>query len=118
MIVVIDDEPSVRASVTYLLESLGYVVRAYGSAVEYLSDPEPADLLLIDHAMPGMTGVEMLRRHPELTASTPTLLMSGYSEEIRQSALDAGVRQILEKPFEPATLIRAITALLAQGPSA
>lgn len=116
MIVIIEDEPSVRESVSYLLESVGYVVRAYASALDYLSDPQPADLLLIDHAMPGMTGVELLRQNPDLPASTPTLLMSAYAEEIQQGALDMGVLKILEKPFDPDNLLFEIKAVLFKLP--
>lgn len=115
MIVVIDDEPAVRESVSFLLGVLGFPVRTYPSALAFLADPVEPDVLLIDHAMPGMTGVELLQRHPDLARRVPTLLMSAYSEEIRDAATEAGVRQILEKPFSPDRLAAAIEAIL--GPN-
>ncbi len=112
MIVVIDDEPAVRESVSFLLDALGFTVRTYPSALAFLADPIEHEVLLIDHAMPGMTGVELLQKHPDLPRRVPTLLMSAYSEEIRDAATKAGVRQILEKPFSPDRLARALQVLI------
>ncbi len=85
------------------LERLGYRVVACGDAAEALvrfrADPAAIALVLTDLNMPGLSGVELARLVLEVRPEMPVLLTSGFiSEEVRQSALANGVREILRKP--------------------
>jgi signal transduction histidine kinase/ActR/RegA family two-component response regulator len=114
-VLVIDDDPGVRSYVCDALASLGYdcIEAADGPSGLALLDQEPVDLLLIDYAMPGMSGadvaVEAQARRPDL----PILFASGYAET---DALDAALGrpvQMLRKPFDTATLAAGLEEALA-----
>jgi two-component system, cell cycle sensor histidine kinase and response regulator CckA len=110
-ILVVEDEPSVRALAALLLEGAGYeVVQAAGAeeALE-LATSHPVDLMLIDVVMPGMSGSDLAaalwKRQPELRV----LYMSGYTDDIvmRHGVLERRLA-FLEKPFTRAGLLRAV----------
>lgn len=113
-VLVVDDDPLVRATTGVVLESLGHKTIEVSSAAEALSVLEGAndvDLLLTDHAMPGMTGAELTNeaniRWPEL----PVVLASGYAE-IQEDLSDGAIR--LPKPYGRDDLIRAINEVLGK----
>jgi CheY-like chemotaxis protein len=108
-VMVVEDDPDVRAYLVETLEGLDYSVReapnADAALAEFADDPEPFDLLLTDIVMPGMNGRlladEMLKRQPKLKV----LFMTGYSRNaiVHQGRLDAGV-SLLQKPITQAAL--------------
>ena len=117
-VLVVEDEPLVRASVVLALQSLDYTVveaadgTAGWAAVEAAA--QPFDLLLTDVVMPGPLNGRALAekvatRHP----STRIVFMSGYSRDIltRDGRLDGGVA-LLGKPFRKADLARTVRAAL------
>ena len=99
---VVDDHAQARESVVFTLKQAGYAVQSCASAVEALKrlEREPADVVVTDLKMPGMTGVELLgelkkRRHP-----AQVILVTAYATvETAVEAMRQGAFDFLEKPF-------------------
>jgi PAS domain S-box-containing protein len=115
-ILVVDDESTVRSVAQRTLEQYGYqVVLAENGhqAVDMLSDHPEIRAIILDLAMPVMTGdqaVPYLRRiHP----TVPIILTSGYAEaDAREQFAGAGITTFLQKPYKAATLLESIAASL------
>jgi DNA-binding NtrC family response regulator len=99
---VVDDHAQARESVVFTLKQAGYAVQSCASAVEALKrlERDPADVIVTDLKMPGMTGVELLgelkkRRHP-----AQVILVTAYATvETAVEAMRQGAFDFLEKPF-------------------
>jgi two-component system, LuxR family, response regulator FixJ len=109
MVEIIDDDDAVRDSTKALLESYGYEVCAHASAEHFLADKGlKPDCLLVDHHMPGMTGLDLLELLRARGDSTPALMMTGRSDpslEPRASRVGAA---LLHKPVPEDELVRWI----------
>ena len=111
LVLVVDDEPSVRKSLTRLLASSGYTVEAFASAREFLArEPHPGPCcLVLDVRMPGLSGIQL----QELLAATgrrmSIVFVSGHAD-VRTSvkAMKAGAVDLLTKPVDAHDLIAAI----------
>jgi two-component system, cell cycle sensor histidine kinase and response regulator CckA len=116
-ILVVDDEPAIRALAAHSLEPHGFrVLLAADSAValELVGRQGMPDLVLADFKRAGMDGAELARRLRAEWPDLPVLLMSGYSEEYlrRENMLDfEGI--VIQKPFESEHLVAVITNALA-----
>jgi signal transduction histidine kinase/CheY-like chemotaxis protein len=112
-ILVIDDDDGVRTFVVESLESLGYSVRAApdGPAGLALIKAEIPDLLLVDFAMPGMTGVDVIKAVQKIKPALPTILATGYAETDTIDQV-AGPIRVLRKPFQIDQLADVIQDLL------
>jgi PAS domain S-box-containing protein len=115
-VLLVEDEPRVRAVVSRALAGEGYDVLVARSAEEALAltaDPEPKiDLLVTDVVMPGMSGRALAR---SLRAARPwlrVLLISGYPAGEVDAEVGADVDAFLQKPFEPSALMRRVRELL------
>jgi FixJ family two-component response regulator len=116
LITVVDDDASVRESMSSLLRSVGHAVNAFGSAEELVASAElgKTDCVITDVRMPGMSGLELQRRlalsHPRL----PVILMTAHAsgEEVRLRALQDGAVEYLVKPLDEERLLRALDAAL------
>jgi CheY-like chemotaxis protein/anti-sigma regulatory factor (Ser/Thr protein kinase) len=115
---VVDDEPMVASVLTTILARNGYrVVSAHSAkaALDCLQDDDGDrfDVVLSDHGMPGMTGLELLaevkRRRPEL----PVVLLTGWGESILQVQItDVQPDAVLGKPINQADLVDAMAQVL------
>jgi twitching motility two-component system response regulator PilH len=117
LVLIVDDDPGLRALLRTNLEADGYVVREAGSAEEGLAalDEEPPDLILLDVMMPHVDGWEMLRRVRERhgVETIPVVMFSGKVEEDdAQTAEDAGAQAFIGKPFDPQQLLASTKQLL------
>jgi CheY-like chemotaxis protein len=115
-VLVIDDDPDVREFMAESLADFGYAVReaADGAAgLEAFAEKRP-DLVIVDFAMPGLSGSEVAARILRDVPGQPILFVSGYSETdaIRSAAPDA---QLLAKPFRPDALDAAVRDCLDKG---
>jgi len=112
-IAIIDDDQSVRESLTDLLEVLGFSPASYESAFDFLagSSLSRTDCLLLDISMPGMNGVELNAELVRRTFAIPVVFMTGHAQEaIIAEARLAGI--CLFKPFGGKELKAAIDSAL------
>jgi FixJ family two-component response regulator len=102
---VVDDDESVRESLPDLLREFGYHVEAFCSAKEYLASPylDITDLLLLDIAMPEMTGPELARELTRLGKIIPTIFITANRDVPLVNSL-LGTVPVLMKPFGDAEL--------------
>lgn len=110
-LLVVDDDPAVRAVTVAYASALGHGVREAASgpeALEILQSGSVFDLLVVDYAMPAMTGVEFVERTRALRMEMPVLYVTGHAEAEALDAMD----HYLPKPFRQEDLGRAIASLL------
>jgi len=115
-IVVIDDDDAVRESIVALLEVNRRDVVSFASAHDFLSSFRSlAYCLILDVAMPGMTGPELVRHLAARAALPPTILLTANTDDPAcRTALLCGVHDVLEKPVAETTLLEAIDAAAAR----
>jgi PAS domain S-box-containing protein len=83
VILFVDDDPLIAMSTTEMLEDLGHRVIGANSgrhALDILRSEQPLDLMMTDHVMPGMTGIELAAASREVRPSLPILLATGYAD--------------------------------------
>ncbi len=114
----IDDDEAVRDSLKLLLESHMLTVRDFASAPEFLSaaGARPRGCLVLDLHLPVISGLDFLARYGDRLNGMPVILITGKSDPVtRARALDAGVHDFLEKPFQDDELVTAVIKALASG---
>jgi len=102
-ILIVDDEQGIRAALGQLLEFEGYEVRAVGNAVDALSEyqKQRPDLVFLDVKMPGIDGVEALKKIKDLDPSAIVVMISGHATiQTAVEATQLGAYDILEKPLD------------------
>lgn len=110
-IYLVDDDPSVRSSLTRMLEFMGFTVEAYDGPQAFLSRSMPVApaVLVLDMRMPGFTGLQLQAELVRLGRHTPIVFVSGESQP--QEIIDAltrGACHFLLKPFNMDDLLREI----------
>jgi len=118
-VLVIDDDPEVRAFLIASLEGLGHVVSSAESGEEGLARLAGwrPDIALIDYAMPGMHGADVARAAREILPDLPIVFVTGYAEsEQLEAALGVDV-PVLRKPFTLSGLAAAVAENVARDPS-
>jgi PAS domain S-box-containing protein len=117
-VIVVEDQPAVRAVVCSMLDALGCSVEDFASpegALIRVEDPAEVDLMLTDLVMPGMDGRELMRRARQHRPGLPVLFMSGYAEPPDDSTLARDPQaDFIAKPFNPKDLAAKVSKLLAQ----
>ena len=116
-ILVIDDDPEIRFLLSTSLQLEGYRVEALDSgekALQQLVEKPRPSLMILDLVMPGLSGIETLRRLRELHRDMPVLVLSCQnSPDAIVEAIQGGASDYLVKPFEDAKLQNCISRLLA-----
>ena len=111
VILIVDDDASVRAAIASLVESAGFESETFASAEEFLSSGPGPDCtcLILDVKMPGMNGLELQRRLLAHNLQIPIIFISAHADaEVRARALQAGAIAFFHKPFGSAALLEAI----------
>lgn len=117
-VLVVDDDPSIRTIITLALQSAGYGVRCAddGVAAWEALCTEGFDLLICDHEMPRLTGVDLLRRVRVSHGDLPVILISGrmpWTEIAFPKLLEPGCA--MEKPFTVADLLANVFRMVIAG---
>ena len=115
LITVIDDDESVRESLPDLLREFGFDAQAFSSADEFLASESIAKTrcLVLDVAMPGMTGPDLQRELKQREQSIPIVFITAQRDEaIRPRLIAQGAVDCLFKPFEPTDLLQALNNAL------
>ena len=113
-ILVVDDDPDVRWVTAECLRSIGHHVteaRDGGAALTILERDDPFDLLVVDLAMPGLSGAETMRLARRTRSDLQALFCTGYAEPSRFEG-ETGGDVLLKKPFGPDALIEAVQLAL------
>lgn len=114
-ILVVDDEKNIRLVLDQCLSEEGYQVETAVSgehAVEKFA-AGPFDLVLLDMKMPGMDGIEVLRRIKRTAADVPVIMVTGYgSIETAVETMKLGAVDYLRKPFTPDEIRAAVGAVV------
>jgi two-component system KDP operon response regulator KdpE len=119
-ILVVDDEPQIRRSLQVNLEGSGYAVEAVETGEGALSSfrNRRPDVIILDLIMPGMGGVEVVRRIRE-SSTVPIIVLSAMGEEARKvEALELGADDYMTKPFGMDELLARIRSLLRRAAGA
>jgi len=112
---VVDDDESIRESLPELIKEFGFAVRVFSSAQEFLSSGaiDETSCLILDIAMPGMTGPELYQELQRRGENIPVIFITAQKDEtIRARAFAQGAAGFLIKPFSDAALLAAIKAAL------
>lgn len=117
-ILIVDDDTSMRLLLAGYFRRLGYDVEEKESAVEALPVALAGsyDCFIFDVSMPGMTGLELLRKLRERQINTPTLFLTAHDAiDDKVAGFQAGADDYLSKPFEPRELEVRVEALLRRS---
>ena len=115
LISIVDDDESVRESLPDLLRELGFEARAFSSAEEFLVSDymHRTSCLILDIAMPGMTGPELHNELKFRRREIPTIFITAHADETtRPQMLSNGAVECLSKPFSETALINALDLAL------
>jgi FixJ family two-component response regulator len=118
LVSIVDDDESVRESVPDLLRELGFAASAFSSAEEYLASDciEQTKCLLLDVAMPGMSGPDLYQELRRRRKEIPTVFITAQRDEnVRSRLIEQGAVECLFKPFSEDALLEALNAALRVG---
>ena len=115
LVVVVDDEESVRQAVQRLLKAAGLTVSSFASAEDFLKSGQlnATGCLVADIRMPGMSGLDLLTELNRKHLPIPTIFITAHGDEnLRMQAMRAGAVKFLAKPVDGAILLTSVQAAL------
>jgi FixJ family two-component response regulator len=115
LVAVVDDDESVRESLPDLLREFGFATHSFSSAEEFLTSNilVQTECLILDIAMPGMTGFDLQRELKHRGHSIPIIFISAHKDEVvRRRAFQQGAVEFLFKPFSDTALLQALETAL------
>ena len=115
LISVVDDDESVRESLPDLLKEFGFEAQAFSSAEEFLASDSVSEsrCLVLDVAMPGMTGPDLLQELIIRQRKIPIVFITAHNDEtVRSRLLAQGAVDCLFKPFTETDLLAALNTAL------
>jgi two-component system response regulator FixJ len=115
IIYVIDDDEAVRQSLEFLLKTAGLTVRGFDSAKAFIEVlPQiRSGCIITDVRMPGITGMDLLRKIKELGIEVPVIVITGHGDiSLAVEAMKIGAVDFLEKPFDDDTLLASVRGSL------
>ena len=120
-ILVVEDEPALQDTLRYNLERAGYQVKVIGDGIQALESAriDPPDLILMDINLPGMSGLEVLRKirsEPGISAAPVVAMTASASREEITEGIRAGFDTYLTKPFDVRQFMKVINEYLDAAP--
>ena len=119
---VVDDDAGLRRSLRFLLDSVGWRVRLYASAEEFLdlaAPPTQPSCLLLDIRMPAMSGLELQQVLRERGVHLPILFMTGHADvSMAVQAMKSGASDFIEKPFKDQMLLDTVATAIRRSAEA
>jgi FixJ family two-component response regulator len=115
LVLVVDDDPSMRRSLETLLRSVGHDVRLFSSAQEFMqaARPDAPGCLVLDVRLPGMSGLTFQHELTKAGVALPIIFLSGHGDvPMTARAMKAGAAEFLTKPFDEQVLLDAIDAAI------
>lgn len=111
---VVDDDAAVRQSLAFLLVSDGLAVQTHESAADLLAVARDIDgCVVTDVRMPGVDGIELLRRLKAQGVHLPVIVMTGHADvPLAVEAMKAGAVDFMEKPFDDEAMLAAVRGAL------
>ena len=116
-IFIVDDDPSVRESTELMLKSVGFNVKTFVSAQDFLNArfQEGPGCVVLDVRMPGMSGLELQEKLVSVKTPLPVIFITGHGTvPMSVRAMKAGAVDFLQKPFEEQDLLDAIQRAISQ----
>jgi len=114
---VIDDDEALRESLAFLLRTAALEVESYASAAAFLEALPGISLscVITDVRMPGLSGIDLLRRLKELKIEVPVIVITGHGDvPLAVEAMKTGAVDFLEKPFEDEVLLASVRSALKE----
>lgn len=118
LVSIVDDDESVRESLPDLLKEFGFAVQSFASAEEFLLSGrvDETRCLVLDIAMPGMSGPELQRELTRRNQPIPIVFITANEDSTECArVMDAGAVTCLIKPFSETALLRAVTKAIQMG---
>ncbi len=112
---VIDDDDAVRQSLEFLLRTAGVAARTYESAAAFLSALPAIETgcIITDVRMPGISGIELLKRLGEMQVKLPVIVITGHGDvPLAVEAMKNGAIDFLEKPYDDELLLGSVRSAL------
>lgn len=114
---VIDDDDALRDSLTFLLRTANIDVMGHASASAFL-DALPkgsSSCIITDVRMPGLSGIDLLKRLKELRIAAPVIVITGHGDvPLAVEAMKSGAVDFLEKPFDDEVLLQSVRSALRE----
>jgi two-component system response regulator FixJ len=117
MVHIIDDDDGLRESLAFLLRAAQLEVQSFASATAFLDAlPDPSlRCIITDVRMPGLSGIDLLRRLKELKINVPVIVITGHGDvALAVEAMKIGAADFLEKPFDDEVLLASVESALKQ----
>lgn len=114
---IVDDDPDMRGSLEFLIQSVGIATKTFASAAEFLEvfQPSLTGCLICDVRMPEMSGLDLFELLGRSGGRLPVILMTAYADvPMAIRALKAGAAEFIEKPFSAHVMLEAIQRALAE----
>src|SRR6201988_585053 len=111
LVLVIDDDPSVRNGLTLLLRSVGFETRSFGSAQEFVQTklPDVPSCLVLDVRLPGQSGLDFQAELARANIHIPIIFMTGHGDiPMTVRAMKGGAIDFLTKPFRDHDMLDAV----------
>jgi two-component system, LuxR family, response regulator FixJ len=120
LIAVVDDDQSVREGLENLISSVGFEVKLFASAEDFLDSDTPlqTDCAILDVRLPGISGLELQQRLVADGQSIPVIIITAQGDDQTQDeAVAAGAIAFLQKPFKEEILLTALESALNRNKS-